>query len=116
MAATRPTEIRLGFAAWSVVWSSKEIEKVRLAEKDPHVLAYCDYPNQVIILEPGSPASDRVRLLHELLHACIAQAENYAPALADTEHTEEDLVRAATPWLLEALTQNPEFVAYLTGS
>lgn len=112
----RPTEIRMGFAAWKILWDTKAIEKVRSSEKDPHILAYCDYPNQVIILEPGSPASDRVRLVHELLHACVAQAENYAPAVDDERLTEEELVRAAAPWLLEALAQNPHLVAYLTDS
>lgn len=109
----RPTELRLGFAIWRISWDQQELDKVRLAEKDAHIQGYCDYTDQVLIIEPGSPAGERVRLIHELLHACISTADNYAPALADATLTEEELVRQAAPWLLEALVQNPELVAFL---
>lgn len=110
---SRPTEIRLGFAAWRINWDRRELDKVRLAEKDPHIQGYCDYARQVIVVESGSPASERLRLIHELLHACIATADNYAPSLNDDGLTEEEFVRSASPWLLEALAQNPDLVSWL---
>lgn len=112
-APKRPTEIRLGFAIWRVSWDKRELDKIRLAESDTSIQAYCNYRDQVLVIEPGSPAGERVRLVHELLHACIATADNYAPATAEATLTEEEMVRDAAPWLLEALVQNPELVAYL---
>lgn len=109
----RPTELRLGFALWRISWDKRELDRVRLAKQDTSIQAFCDEARQVIVVETGSPAAERVRLVHELLHACIATADNYAPAAADAELTEEELVRDAAPWLLEALVQNPTLVAWL---
>lgn len=52
-------------------------------------------------------------LLHEVLHACVAQA-GLTHALADDD-LEERVVLAVTPPLLDTLRSNPELVAFLTG-
>lgn len=113
MAAKRPAQLRLGFALWRISWDRRELDKIRLAERDPHIQGFCDAARQVIVVETGSPASERLRLTHEILHACVATADNFAPAIATAELTEEELVRDAAPWLLEALVQNPDLLSWL---
>lgn len=88
---------------------------------DADTFGFTDHEKSEIILDPKLAAPHaRVILLHELLHTILrdaigAQRGGKSALLADRD-TEEILVTAVAPWLLEVLRRNPELVAYLLAT
>ena len=63
---------------------------------------------KIMIDESMSAERQRVTLMHELLHCCTELAH-----ITD-EDTEEAIVSALAPVIVQAMRLNPDLVAYLT--
>ena len=69
---------------------------------------------QSILLQPGQAADfERDTLLHEVLHAIVA--ESGLRAWFTDQDKEEELIRVLAPALLEVLRENKSLVGYLCG-
>lgn len=69
-----------------------------------------------ILLNPEqAPSQMRDTLLHEILHAAVDAASlSVGESAPINDATEEQIVRALSPWILQAIRDNPRLVAFLT--
>lgn len=98
---TIPKTVRIGPHRWRVRRRALDDEQQKYGRTDEQQLA--------ITIAPwvrGSQLADT--LLHELLHAIWAHT-----ALDFDDDDQERIVRSLSPWLLGALRDNPELVAFL---
>ena len=100
MTSSAPAALRIGGQDWTVQLRSLadrygETAKRRL---------------RITLARGQAPGHMRDTLLHEVLHA----AWSVNPPL-DDEDQEERVVAALAPWLLLALRDNPDLVAFLTA-
>lgn len=106
---TRPTKIRLLSVDTPIVWSAEAIAHASRKEGEP---LYGLYHDGQIIIDPHIRQL-RDTLLHETLHALVAQtglAEAGGPLHGDAE---EQVIRALAPLLLHLLAENPRLVQFL---
>ena len=76
----------------------------------------CRPDDLTIDVDPDHPLTIIAEtLLHEALHACIAQAGLIGVLAECEDELEERIVLTVSPVLLDALRSNPELVAFLTG-
>ena len=109
MAPTRPNKLRLLSSDIPVVWSVDRIAEASRKEGEP---LYGFYHDGEIVIDPGV-RHVRDTLLHETLHALIAQtglSESPGPLHGESE---EQVVRALTPLLLHVMRENPRLVQFL---
>ena len=106
---TRPKKLRLLSTDIPINWSAERIAEASRKEGEP---LYGLYHDGEIIIDPGV-RHVRDTLLHEALHALIAQtglSESPGPLHGESE---EQVVRALTPLLLHLLVENPRLVEFL---
>jgi hypothetical protein len=106
---TRPSKLRLLSTDIPIVWSAAAIAEA--SRKEGEAL-YGLYHDGQIVIDPNIRHL-RDTLLHEALHAVIAQtglSESGAPLHGDSE---EQVVRALTPMLLHLLRENPKLIQFL---
>lgn len=100
-----PRSVRIGPHRWRIKRSA--------IDADPDLYGRTVERRLTILLAPGSaPSQLRDTLVHELLHAIWSQC-----ALGDLtdDDGQERVVGSLAPWLLGALRDNPELVAFLTA-
>ncbi len=68
---------------------------------------------EILIRRKQAPSVKRETLMHELLHAII-YASGMVHHFKLDHDTEEELVSALSPWILQLLRDNPYLVEYLT--
>lgn len=59
------------------------------------------------------PTLFRQTVIHELLHALVAQST--VTDMFENSETEEKFVRRVAPWLLGLIDENPRLVEFITG-
>lgn len=106
-----PATVQVGPLIYTVRVSGE-----RAADADSY--GFTDHDKSEIVLDSKiTPSHSRVTILHELLHAVIKDAvgalRGGKAALLPDRDTEEQLVTAVAPWLLETLRRNPDLVTYL---
>ena len=106
---SRPKKIRLLSNDIPVVWSAAAIADASRKEGEPLYGLYHD--GQIII----DPAGWNVRdtLLHETLHAVIAQTGLSESAGPLSSETEEQVIRALTPLLIHLMRENKNLIQFL---
>jgi hypothetical protein len=96
---TLPARIKIG----------AQQRRVRRRPIDGVTLGLTDVPKLRITLAPGQAAGQaRETLLHEMLHALWSSC-----ALDQDEDEQERIVNSLAPWLLTALRENPDLLAFL---
>jgi len=106
---SRPTRLRLLSDHIDIVWSAAAVADASRKEGEP---LYGLYHDGQITIDPDV-RHVRDTLLHETLHALIAQtglSEGSGPLSGDAE---EQVVRALTPLLLHVLRENPKLIQFL---
>lgn len=98
--------------------SSVKIGAMRFAvRRAPHLAelgkeAITSARTQEVLVQPGqAPSYERDTILHEILHAVIA--ETGLRAWFSDQDKEEEMVLVLAPALLEVLRENPALVRYL---
>jgi hypothetical protein len=106
---TRPKKIRLLSNDIPVVWSAAAVNQESRREGEP---LYGLYHDGKIIIDPDTH-NTKETLLHETLHAIIAQtglSETGGPLSGDNE---EHLVRTLSPLLLHLMRENRGLIQFL---
>lgn len=96
-----PDRLRVGPHVWRV--------RRRALDADGELYGRTEEQRLLITIAPGrAPSQERDTLLHELLHALWSHC-----ALDQDDDEQERIVRSLAPWLLAALRDNPQLVAFL---
>lgn len=96
-----PKAVKVGAHSYTILRKTKT--------QMPNDIGSCDTDGlQILIRKPVRSSIAKETLLHELLHAC-----NYPTFVGKENVSEEDIVNATAPVLLQVLRDNPELIEYL---
>lgn len=101
----RPTEVKIEDSVVKIEWDAK---LGRLSEG--YIRAGDHSPGKIRIAKGGSRRSDKVLLLHELLHELWVKS-NLRPYFS--RKTEEAVIDSLAGWLYIMLKDNPELAEFL---
>lgn len=107
MTAKPPSRVKIGVKDFSIELSAEEINK-----QDSEGVCFARY-ERIYIAPDLAPNTQRVTVLHELLHACFDDAQVGGPF--DDEKHEETACLALAPRLLDTLRRNPKLITYLVA-
>ena len=96
-----PKIVRVGVHPYSILRKQKGQMGDNLGDCDGNVL-------QISVAKRLKKTVAQETLLHEVLHAC-----NYPSFVGKENISEEDIVNACAPVLLQVIRENPTLVAYL---
>ena len=94
-----PSKMHLGGRIFRV----KVVKRGSLARDEEGA---CDFGRGAITVKRGSGSAMTDTLIHEALHACLGMS-----GYAMTEHAEESVVVALTPWVHALIVQNPVLIS-----
>ena len=107
----RPRRVQVGPHTYFVSYDAGDIAKVSVESGD-QLAGHCWPSKGEIVVAPDlSPSQTRDTLLHEVLHACWSLV-----GLGEGKLTEERVVLALAPALLDTLDRNPKLRNYLWGT
>lgn len=108
--ASRPTQVKIGASAYSLVISKPKWNMVPEQEK---VAGYTDLHSHTIYVDPSmSDANIKNTALHEVLHALFDDSGATWPL--PYEEMEETIIRILTPRLAAFIRENPEFMEWVS--
>jgi Zn-dependent peptidase ImmA (M78 family) len=88
-----------------------EVSAEQTAKQDAEAVCFAKH-EQIYLAPDLAPGTERVAVLHELVHACFDDAA--VGGVLDKEDDEEKVCLALAPRLLDVLRRNPKLVTYLT--
>lgn len=97
-----PKTVRVGAHTYTILRKTKAAMNGDHGECDTNTL-------QISIQKRLRKSVAQETLVHELLHSC-----NYPTFIGKKQTTEEEIVEALSPVLLQVIQGNPDLLAYLT--
>lgn len=102
-----PKTVIVGPKTYTIAVSAEEI-----AKQDAEAVCFAKH-EQIFLAPDLTPGTERVAMLHELIHACFDDVA--VGGVLKKEDDEEKVCLALAPRLLDTLRRNPKLVAYLLG-